>query len=293
MKVPLHIVLARRERLAQIIEQHRYLPVKELCRRLEVSEATLRRDLAALVQEKKITRTYGGALSEFNERFPSFRERQNKGARAKAKIAAAALPFFEPGRTYFFDSGTTIFAIAEAFRDRPVTPVTIVTSNLPVGEILASIPGVQVFQLAGQLLHLQSTLLGETAQKSLEFWKFDVAFLSAEGMDGQGIWNSQAAIVEQQRVLINRTGRSVFCLDGSKLNRRAPHFLLPWPEVEFLLTDLSVEKLKSAGIELQDRQLPPKSGKALPASAPLRAIQEGGGSEPDEGADDEFPVHIL
>ena len=50
MKVPLHIVLARRERLAQIIEQHRYLPVKELCRRLEVSEATLRRDLAALVQ---------------------------------------------------------------------------------------------------------------------------------------------------------------------------------------------------------------------------------------------------
>ena len=62
MKVPLHIVLARRERLAQIIEQHRYLPVKELCQRLEVSEATLRRDLAALVQAKKITRTYGGRI---------------------------------------------------------------------------------------------------------------------------------------------------------------------------------------------------------------------------------------
>lgn len=93
VKVPLHIVLARRERLAQMIEQHRYLPVKELCRRLEVSEATLRRDLAALVQEKKITRTYGGALSEFNDRFPSFRERQSQGAKAKAKIAAAALAF--------------------------------------------------------------------------------------------------------------------------------------------------------------------------------------------------------
>ena len=287
MKVPLHIVLARRERLAQIIEQHRYLPVKELCQRLEVSEATLRRDLAALVQEKKITRTYGGALSEFNDRFPSFRERQNQGARAKAKIAAAALPFFAPGKTYFFDSGTTIYAIAKAFRDHPVTPVTIVTSNLPVGEILASIPGVQVFQLAGQLLHLQSTLLGDTARKSLEFWRFDVAFLSAEGMDREGIWNSQAAIVEQQKVLIGRTSRSVFCLDGSKLNQRAPHFLLPWPEVEFLLTDLSPDKLKSAGIELQNRHRHPTVDQPLPDTKANSTESEA------EEAPAEFPVHIL
>ena len=143
----MHVVLARRERLAQLLEQHRYLPVKELCRRLGVSEATARRDLAALVGEKKITRTYGGALREFNDRFPSFRERQARGSKAKGKIARLALPFFEPNRTYFFDSGTTICAVAEAFRDHPVTPVTVVTSNLPVGEMLASIPGVQVFQL--------------------------------------------------------------------------------------------------------------------------------------------------
>lgn len=293
MKVPLHIVLARRERLAQIIEQHRYLPVKELCRRLEVSEATLRRDLAALVQEKKITRTYGGALSEFNDRFPSFRERQNQASPAKRKIATAARAFFEPNRTYFFDSGTTIFAIAEAFRDHPVTPVTVVTSNLPVGEILASIPGVQVFQLAGQLLHLQSTLLGETAQRSLEFWQFDVAFLSAEGMDAEGLWNSQAAIVEQQKVLIRRAGRNVFCLDGSKLKKRSPHFLVAWPEVDFLLTDVPPEKLARAGIKLRDAQLhlsaptpTPTSGKPRSASPTARP------STPPDDADD-LPVHIL
>ena len=150
MKVPLHVVQARREKLAQLLEQHRYLPVQELCRRLGVSEATARRDLAALVQAKKITRTYGGALHEFNDRFPSFRERRSQAARAKGRIARSALALFEPNRTYFFDSGTTIFALAEAFREHPVTPATVVTSNLPVGETLASIPGVQVFQLAGQ-----------------------------------------------------------------------------------------------------------------------------------------------
>ena len=122
MKVPFHIVQARRDRLAELLGQHHYLPVKELCRRLEVSEATTRRDLAALVGEKKIKRTHGGALSEFNDRFPSFRDRQGKAARAKAKIAKAALAFMEPGGIYFLDSGTTICAMAEAFRDHTVTP---------------------------------------------------------------------------------------------------------------------------------------------------------------------------
>ncbi len=284
----MHVVLARRERLAQLLEQHRYLPLKELCRRLGVSEATARRDLAALVGEKKITRTYGGALHEFNDRFPSFRERQGDGSRAKAKIAQAALAFFEPNRVYFFDSGTTIFALAETFRDHPVTPVTIVTSNLPVGEMLASIPGVQVFQLAGQLLHLQSTLLGETAQKSLEFWNFDLAFLSAEGMDEEGLWNSQAAIVEQQKVVLRRAARSIFCLDGSKLKRQAPYFLLSWDQVDVLLTDVPNEKLLRAGIVLDaNRRTQPSTKAAARAASPEPREPE------DAPGGEELPIHFL
>lgn len=289
MKVPLHVVHARREKLALLLQQHRYLPIQELCCRLGVSEATARRDLAALAREKKITRTYGGALREFNDRFPSFRERQGEGTRAKKKIAQAALALCEPGLTYFFDSGTTVFAIAEAFRDHPVTPATIVTSNLPVGETLASITDVQVFQVAGQLLHLQSTLLGETAQRSLEFWSFDVAFLSAEGMNAEGLWNSQAAIVEQQKVVLRRSARSVFCLDGSKVNRQPPFLLVPWPAVDLLLTEVPFDRLRKAGLPVSERQYfdaSPKPGKrsARPSPPPPR-------TEPPTG--ENLPVHFL
>ena len=289
MKVPFHIVQARRERLAQLLGQHRYLPVKELCRRLGVSEATARRDLAALVSEKKITRTHGGALAEFNDRFPSFRDRQGRAAQAKAKIARATLAFMEPHGTYFLDSGTTICAVAEAFCDHPVTPVTIVTSNLPVGEMLAAIPDVQVFMVAGQLLHLQSTLLGETAQRSLEFWKFDTAFLSAEAMNPEGIWNSQAAIVDQQRVVLERSTRAVFCIDGSKLNRLAPHFLVPWDRVDALVTEVSAERLGKAGITLRDGQRASIAGRNSPAQA-----MAGPESTPAPATErEEMPVHIL
>jgi len=248
MRVPLHIVEARREKLSALIEKHRYLPVGELCRRLGVSEATARRDLNALASRNKLKRTHGGALAEFDERFPSFSERQNAGSRGKLQIAKAALRLIRPGGVYFFDMGTTVFALAEEFRAHPVSPVSIVTSNLPVGELLSDVPNVQVFQLAGQILGRQSVLLGETACKSLAFWNFDIAFFSAEAANHEGVWNTQEAIVAQQVVAVRRSDHVVFCLDSRKIGAKAPFLLKNWSGTDFLLTDASKSKVAAAGI---------------------------------------------
>ena len=248
MRVPIHIVEARREKLAALIERYRYLPIGELCRHLGVSEATVRRDLAELASRNKVKRTHGGALAEFNERFPSFNERQASASRYKAKVGRKAASFLKPGGTYFLDSGTTIFALAEAFRESPVSPLTIVTSNIPVGELLSSIPELTVCLTAGQILGRQSVLLGETARRSLEFWSFDLAFLSAEAANQDGIWNSQDSIVQQQLVAIRRSAHAVYCLDSSKIGTAAPFLLKKWTDVDFLLTDASDEKLAKAGI---------------------------------------------
>lgn len=277
MRVPLHVVEARREKLAALIDRHRYLPVRELCRRLGVSEATARRDLAALESLNKVKRTHGGAIADFNERFPSFNERQITSARSKAAVAKAALALMHPGGTYFFDSGTTIFALAEAFREAPVGEVTVVTSNLPVGELLASVPEVGVFQVAGQILGRQSVLVGETACRSMEFWNFDVAFLSAEGVDGEGVWNTQQIIAVQQLAAIRRAQRSVFCIDRGKIGRRAPHLLLPWSGVDLVLTDSSEGDLAAAGI--------PRAN-VLRVGEPLQPLD-------DPAARDDLPVHYL
>jgi DeoR/GlpR family transcriptional regulator of sugar metabolism len=76
MKVATSIILARRKSLAELLENHRYLPLAEVCARLGISQATARRDLRVLVREKKITRTYGGALGNFDATFTSFADRR-------------------------------------------------------------------------------------------------------------------------------------------------------------------------------------------------------------------------
>jgi DeoR/GlpR family transcriptional regulator of sugar metabolism len=231
------------------------MPLTDLCSRLNISVATARRDLAVLAREKVITRTRGGALVDFNQRFPSFRERQFRASLAKRQMALAALKLIKPGTTVFFDAGTTTYAIAEALTVQPVSRVIAVTNNLPVAEMLAAVPDMDVQLVGGQYLARQSVLFGEQARRCLRLWKLDLAFLGAEGMTQAGIWNSQQDVVAFQRAVVAISPRTVCCLDATKLGQEAPEFLLPWTKVDLLLTDVTAEQLKAAGIKLAKGQL--------------------------------------
>ena len=75
MKVARHIIEARREAIAKLLSKVGYVPVLEICKQFNVSEATARRDLTELENQRRITRTHGGALSDFNRNFPPLDDR--------------------------------------------------------------------------------------------------------------------------------------------------------------------------------------------------------------------------
>jgi DeoR/GlpR family transcriptional regulator of sugar metabolism len=54
---------SRQDQIVSLIDQHSFLTVGELSRLCSVSEMTIRRDLEQLHSEKRIQRTYGGAIS--------------------------------------------------------------------------------------------------------------------------------------------------------------------------------------------------------------------------------------
>ena len=248
MKVPFHIVAARREKLAAWLQQHSYVPLAEVCERFQVSEATARRDLAVLASEKQIRRTHGGALAEYNHRFPSFVERQRVAGPGKEQIARTAWKEIRAESVCYFDAGTTVFGIAEELQRMPVTPLTAVTNSLPVADLLAPVSGIRVHLLGGELLPRQSVLVGPAARMALEFYQIDVAFLSVEGADAEGLWNSQEDVVELQKRLIGDASKVVLCADETKLGRRAPVFLARWKEIGMLITDAKPEAARAAGV---------------------------------------------
>lgn len=279
MKVPRHIVDARRRQLAELISSQHYLPVPEICKRFGISEATARRDLDVLEKNGRITRTHGGAITEFNERFPSFSERQARAGASKEVLAEAVMGVIGAGRTLFLDSGTTVSYLAEAMARGCPTPLRVLTVNLPVAEKLAGVKGVEVYVTGGRMLGRQSALLGSRVVSAIEGWRFDVAFLSAEAMDEEGLWNSQLEIVAHQHAVVRRATRHIFMLDRTKAGKRAPHFLLPWAAVDSLLTDATPAQCRKLGAAASGRIWRP--GMEMPFD--LEA----------EDAPVSLPVHVL
>jgi len=251
VRVPRQVVEDRRSRLTELLQERGYLPISELCEELGVSEATARRDLSALEGEDRITRTYGGALGEFNATFTSFRERLREGTDAKVKISRMAVSLIKPGMRIYLDAGTTAFAIAQELRRNLPSNLTIITNNLALLEILGSLSSAKTILLGGQLLERQSVLLGNEAVNAAGAQKIDLAFLGAQGMTRKGLWNSQKDIILLQQAVMKRAGLSCFCLDRSKLGRTAPEHLAAWTAVPILLSDLSLPELRQAGILLK------------------------------------------
>lgn len=251
MRVLQEVVDARRLRLTELLLQRGYVPISELCRELGVSEATARRDLAALEKEDRVTRTYGGALGEFNASFTSFRERLRQGAEAKNAIARVAVSLIKPGMRIYLDAGTTIFSVVQELRRNLPADLTLITNNLALLEALGSLAGAKTILLGGQLLERQSVLLGEEAVRAVASQNIDLAFLSAQAINRDGLWNSQRDVVRLQQAVIIGAKQSCFCVDSSKLGRMAPEHLVSWANVRMLVSDLTIPEFRQAGIQIK------------------------------------------
>lgn len=251
MRVPQHLVDRRREELRSLIRRDGFLPVAEICRRLKVSEATVRRDLVAVEADGHITRTYGGALADYNSAFASIDERSGRARPAKARIAEKAVAQIPRDGTIFLDAGTTIQAVARALTHRrDLIHLIVATNSLAAASVLAGTAGVELHVVGGMFLSRQAALMGARAVRALNDWTFDAAFLSGEGMDDAGISNSHDSIAEFQRAVLRQTAKIYFCLDASKLGRATPHRVAPWKQVSALITDSSPAKLAAQGITL-------------------------------------------
>jgi DeoR/GlpR family transcriptional regulator of sugar metabolism len=255
MRVPLHIVEQRRERLRGWIRQDGFLPLADICRRLEISEATARRDLAAIEADGHITRTYGGALADYNTSFASLGERAKRAKSAKSVIARAAAARVPLHGTVFLDAGTTVLAIARLLARRPGQTLTVATNSLAIAAILGGAPGITLHLLGGIFLNRQATLFGDHAVAAVKHWRFDAAFLGGEGINAEGLWNSHAEVVRLQRAALERATHAYFCLDATKLGHTTPHRIVTWKEMFYLVTDASLAVLRDADVPLEKSHL--------------------------------------
>ena len=225
----------RQRALQDLLREHGQMTVRQLSEHLQVSGATIRRDLQELSGAAGLERMHGGvALNEDNE--PPVIARRRKNAAAKLALAQRAMEETYPGATIFIGSGSTMACLAECLAGSH--ELTVITNAHNVASELAAAPGVNIVMTGGAFRKGEMSLIGPIAENTLRHTPFEVAFISVQGISADsGISNTFAPEAATDRVLVELAPKLVVVAEAYKLGRVAPIGVGPATSADLLITD--------------------------------------------------------
>ncbi|MBX9243999.1 DeoR/GlpR transcriptional regulator [Actinotalea ferrariae] len=215
--------------------------VADLVTSLDVSDMTVRRDIAELARRGLVHRVHGGAVDAHQAAHePAFLAKRELAAAQKAAIAEAALAQVEPGSAIALSAGTTTHHLAQLVAASPhLRPLTVVTNSLPAAEALHR-PGDHglAVVLTGGTRTPSDALVGPVALRSLEALRVDVTFLGVHGIDTHaGLTTPNLLEAETDRTLVRIAARTVVLADSSKWGTVGLSRIADLSDVAVLVTD--------------------------------------------------------
>lgn len=242
----------RRTRILQIAEESGFVSLQRLVSAVGASESTVRRDLEFLDAQGHLHRTRGGAAYA-GDSLADFDVRQHRASLEKRRIAQRTAELISEGETVLLDGGTTTLEVARRLNGKTLQ---VVTNSLPIASQLMNQPKVELIFIGGYVYPKTGVALGDQAISALKNINVSRLVMSAGGVTQDGLFNSNALLVETERQMISAAGRVTLVADSSKFGQRALSQLCPLDAVSEIVTDdgLSEEwkqTLESAGIALE------------------------------------------
>ncbi len=212
------LVPERWDRLRSVVRQQRFVRVDELCRALEVSPATVRRDLEQLEERGEVQRVHGGAVSvETRLAEPMFDTKAALAADEKQRIARAAMAYVKPGDTIYLDGGSTLLEFTRLLVDQ--SNLTVVTNSLRAATELAG-RGPRLILVGGELRRLSQTMVGPLTKNVLAQLHVDTAFMGTIGLSlGEGMTTTDPGEAYTKKLVLERAGRVILLADSSKVGK--------------------------------------------------------------------------
>jgi DeoR/GlpR family transcriptional regulator of sugar metabolism len=107
-----------------------------------------------------------------------------------------------------------------------------------------------VYIPGGLYLAQQAMVAGDRTLEEVARWNFDLALLGAQGIDENGLWNSQRDISHQQREVIRRSDQTLICMHKSKLGRSGPSAVTRDIAPLYLVVDADAAMVTKAKVKM-------------------------------------------
>ena len=247
----------RRSSILNMLHEEGRVMITPLVQAFNVSEVSIRKDLAVLEERKLLVRVKGGAIAmrqAEEEDDLSITHKKKLNAHEKARLGKYAAALIKENETIILDSGTTMMEIArnlDSFQN-----LTIITNSLDIALILSRYERFNVIVLGGSIRVISHSTVGMLAEMGLKNFYCDKLFLgvdSANTRDGLSTPNIEEASLNQAMIASAREVVAVF--DSSKIGRRSFAHIADLSKVNTIITDSNAPEefrsfVRNAGIDL-------------------------------------------
>jgi DeoR/GlpR family transcriptional regulator of sugar metabolism len=244
----------RQLRIRQMLEARDFVDLETLCRELDASESSVRRDLDQLEEEKALRRVYGGAVAVETPPARAFDYAVESGrfSSEKERIARVAAGLVANNQTVILDGGSTVAAVA---RELGSKSLHIVTNSLPIAESLEAERNIELTLTGGYLDSRHRVMLGPICEQMLGAIRADVAIMGIGSITESGFANNNTLVVGSEQKMIEVASRVIIVADHTKFDRGGMIPVAPLSAASVLVTDSgaspeSVELLRAAGVEV-------------------------------------------
>ena len=240
-------------RIRELLGTSEFVDLETLCRELETSESTVRRDLIALENLRILKRVHGGALAtQPTSPLLDFAWQTTRRADEKRRIAAVAARLLEDGQTVILDGGSTVAEVAAELANRSLN---VITNSLAIAEVLKDARQIELTLTGGYLYPRLEVMLGPVCEHSLSSVSADVLIMGSGGITETGVSNNNTLLVGSERKMIEVSQKVIIVADHTKFGRSAMLPVAPLDIVDTIVSDKALapefqEMVSGKGIEL-------------------------------------------
>lgn len=228
----------RQEKIVELVDEHGRLTVAEICEIFDVSEATVRRDLAALSGQNLIRRVHGGAMKHqtvATTEMPIL-QRQSSYSDVKNRIGKAAAELINNNETLLLIGGSTGLAVAHHLQNHQ--NLTIVTDSLLVATELLEQQRHVIIMLGGTLNPDEYAVRGTLSRIILSQLQVDKVIIGTKAISPDiGLSVETPEEAELWRSYIEIGHHVILVTDSSKFKQSALVQAVPIEHIHTLVTD--------------------------------------------------------
>lgn len=247
----------RHEIILSAVQDRPVATVVELCGLTGASEATIRRDIAALHVAKRLRRVRGGAEALAPNPFPGlagrpFSVNETINIKQKQAIARTAVDLCQDGEPIIINGGTTTFQMVHPLATRRCQ---VFTNSFAIAEHLLKTSKNSVLISGGVIYREQNIVLSPFDNDVTRNFYARRMFMGAQGVAPIGVMEADPLIIQAEQKLIGQADELVLLVDSTKFESRSSLVLCPLTQIDVLITDDGISDRAAAMIEAADIKL--------------------------------------